>query len=210
MNVVGQFRPSDPDAAARARLQCSLGSHGHAVQFYQDDESLREVAGQFLADGLRSGQPVVAVVTPDHRGMFEADLRARGFDVDTLAITGELGLYDARDVMSQFMIGEDPHPALFREVVGRLLTRLGGRHRVIRAYGEMVDVLWKDGNPTAAVRLEELWNALSADYHFTLLCGYAIDNFMSAEHGAAFERICGQHHHVVPAHQLHQPLRAAP
>jgi hypothetical protein len=36
---------------------------------------------------------------------------------------------------------------------------------VIRAYGEMVDVLWQAGQTAAAIRLEMLWNQL-AENHF--------------------------------------------
>ncbi len=31
---------------------------------------------------------------------------------------------------------------------------------IVRAYGEMVDLLWKDGNVDGAVQLEALWNEL--------------------------------------------------
>jgi hypothetical protein len=210
MNRFPPFQPSDQRAAARASLQWALGSPGHAVQFHHDDPSSHEIAAQFLADGLRSGQPVVAIVTPERRRVFDEYLRAGGFDVDALTLAGELALHDAEEVMSRFIIAGMPNPASFREVIGGLLNRLGARHRVIRIYGEMVDVLWKVGDREAALRVEELWNSLAADYHFALLCGYAIDNFADAEHGAVFENICGQHHHVVGTGWPRKPLRPVP
>jgi hypothetical protein len=67
---------------------------------------------------------------------------------------------------------------------------------MIRAYGEMVDVLWKDGKPDAAIRLEMLWNRLAAKYGFALLCGYAMGSFYKQT--KRFEDVCRQHAHIVP------------
>jgi hypothetical protein len=42
----------------------------------------------------------------------------------------------------------------------RLASR-GRENATVRAYGEMVDLLWKDGLEEAAIRLETLWNELA-------------------------------------------------
>ena len=44
------------------------------------------------------------------------------------------------------------------EALGELLDRFPGQH--VRAFGEMVDVLSKDGRHAAAIALEDLWNEL--------------------------------------------------
>lgn len=64
----------------------------------------------------------------------------------------------------------------------------------IRAYGEMVNVLWQDGQEAAAIRLEMLWNDLARTRAFKLLCGYSMGNFFKA---AAIDDIKAQHSHVV-------------
>ncbi len=72
----------------------------------------------------------------------------------------------------------------------------GSEDRVqIRAYGEMVDVLWKQGKADAAIRLEMLWNMLAQRYGFALLCGYSMGNFHKDTKG--FEAICREHTHVI-------------
>ena len=45
------------------------------------------------------------------------------------------------------MADNEPNPHLFEDNVGRLVEQaMNGRPRlVLRAYGEMVDVLWKQG-----------------------------------------------------------------
>ena len=64
---------------------------------------------------------------------------------------------------------------------------------VIRAYGEMVDVLWKAGQTAAAIQLEMLWNQLAQTHQFALLCGYSMGNFYK---DAAQQEISGLHTHV--------------
>jgi hypothetical protein len=63
----------------------------------------------------------------------------------------------------------------------------------------MVDVLWREGNPQAAIRLEEMWNDLGRSHSFTLLCAYVMGNFFKERHGEQFRRVCETHSHVIPA-----------
>lgn len=56
-------------------------------------------------------------------------------------------------------------------------SRPGG---TVRAYGEMVDVLWKGGQMDAAMKLESLWNQLAHSHEFALLCGYSMGHFYKA------------------------------
>jgi len=101
-----------------------------------------------------------------------------------------------------------PNPGAFRRTLGQILTdlRRGREHCTIRAYGEMVDLLWKEGREAAAIRLETLWNQLGSTHDFGLLCGYSMGNFYK---GAALDEIHGQHSHVVNDDGDTAPLPAA-
>ena len=72
------------------------------------------------------------------------------------------------------------------------------------AYGEMVDLLWKGGNPAGAIKLEELWNELASSYDFSLLCAYNMGNFGNASDAEQFATICKQHTHVIPTERYVQ------
>jgi signal transduction histidine kinase len=74
----------------------------------------------------------------------------------------------------------------------------------VRAYGEMVDLLWKDGNASAALRLEELWNEESARHSFELLCAYAMGSFYREGDHERFLRVCSSHTHVLPTESFLQ------
>jgi hypothetical protein len=65
----------------------------------------------------------------------------------------------------------------------------------IRAYGEMVDVLWKAGQTDAAITLEMLWNSLASKHPFSLLCGYAMGQFYKQPD--LYERVCAEHDMVL-------------
>ena len=173
--------------------------HHHAVQFYGSEESLFTTVAGFLSQGLIDHQPAVIIATPDHRTAILEHLAARLIDVGQAQATGGLVVLDARATLARFMVEGMPDSDAFDASVGVLISRLVKEHRagtLIRAYGEMVDLLWKDGRAEAAVRLEVLWNRLAARHGFALLCGYAMGNF--DKQTDLFEQVCAQHTHVMP------------
>lgn len=180
----------------------------HAVRFYETQESLCRIVVQFLGEGLEAGQPALAIGTPEHRLGIVRELRERGFDVERLEAAGDLLLLDARDALSAFMVDGAPDGELFRMRMSAAIDRLcrGRTDRTIRAYGEIVDLLWKDGQSVAAVRLEVLWNALAATHDFSLLCGYAMGNFYK---GTDVVDIHQQHTHVIETDGSAVPVRHA-
>ena len=171
-------------------------THFHAVQFYQDDDSLIAIVSKFLAEGFSLNQPGVVIATPEHRARIEEALTARQLDVARMKQLGDLVMLDAREVLDTIMADSAPHPRLFNHVVGTVLEQVARVHpkRPIRAYGEMVNVLWKDGLTAAAIRLETLWNELAKSYDFKLLCGYSMGNFYK---DAAVGEITRQHSHLL-------------
>jgi hypothetical protein len=172
--------------------------HHHAVQFYGNEQSLFTTVAGFLGEGLISGQPAIVIATESHRIAIVEHLCGRLIDCESARRNGSLLLLDAEDTLGQFMIGDAPDPDLFEQNVGRLIQQMvDGRGRpLIRAYGEMVDVLWKQGRPEAAIKLEILWNKLAMKFRFALLCGYAMGNFYKqARH---LDEVCAQHTQIIP------------
>src|SRR5581483_8592486 len=99
-----------------------------------------------------------------------------------------------------------PDGQRLRATVGSAIERsLRGRNGAAAClYGEMVDLLWQDGNTEGAVRLEELWNELASTHSFSLLCVYAMGNFYQEVHAHHFREICRQHAHVIPTERYTQ------
>src|SRR5438128_2163667 len=108
-----------------------------------------------------AGLPAIVIATEKHRVAFVERLAASGADVDSAIAAGQLQLYDARETLAKFMVDGRPDPDRFETVVGSVVRTATLRARV-SAYGEMVDVLWRDGQTSAALELEELWNGLQS------------------------------------------------
>jgi hypothetical protein len=144
------------------------------------------------------------IATPSQRDGICRGLQALSFDVGRLRETGELITLDAQETLSTFMKDGVPQSDAFMSNVGGVFERLvSGRSKPdVRAYGSMVDWLWKHEAADAAIRLEVLWNQLGNMYTFSLLCGYSVGNFYKQ---GAYEQICTQHTHVVSA--AGQPTR---
>jgi DcmR-like sensory protein len=174
----------------------SAAGHFHAVRFYKDADSLCRIIATFLDEGFKDHQPAVVIGTAAHRALIAQHLTGRGIDVDALQKKGDLRLIDADALLGTFMVDGMPDPRLFTKALVPVMEEIcvGRPKCVIRAYGEMVDVLWKAGQTAAATRLEMLWNDLARTQSFSLLCGYAMGNFYK---DAAVEEICSHHSHTL-------------
>jgi hypothetical protein len=170
----------------------------HAVRFYDSDKSLAHIVAQFLGDGLAAGEPGIVVATPAQRAAIVKELVARSLDVVTLQRSGDLVLLDAQDTLSGFMNDDMPVADIFNKNMCDVIKGACREQtdRTVRIYGQMVDVLWKNGNQQAAIRLEVLWNQLANTHAFSLLCGYAMGHFYK---DANFAEICSHHTHVISA-----------
>jgi hypothetical protein len=171
--------------------------HHHAVQFYGNEQSLFVTVGAFLGEGLIAGQPAIIIATPAHTAAILNDLARRLIDVAAAKRIGDLVCLDAEETLGTFMAGAMPDAGAFRKNVGDAIEQaLAGRARTpVRAYGEMVDVLWKKGSAEAAIKLEIMWNDLATSHAFQLLCGYSMGNFF--KQADYYERVCEQHTEVV-------------
>jgi hypothetical protein len=174
----------------------STHAHGyHAVRFYESERSLALIVAEFLSEGFAGSHPGLVVATPGMRAALVLELSARSLDVVELQRSGQFLLLDARELLGVFMIDGQPDPKRFNTVMRETIARVcrGRTDCKLRIFGQMVDVLWREGQQDAAIHLEMLWNQLAHKQAFSLLCGYAMGNFYKDSN---FEDICGQHSHV--------------
>jgi PAS domain S-box-containing protein len=193
---VHEHSPSD----VRLAYLAGVAPAAHLVQFYDGAEFLCEAVCAFVSAGFAAGEPIIIIATAAHQKAFTAALRANSFDVEHARASRQLTLLDAHETLAQFMRDGAPVSELFKTHVGALMrqVRANRYERPARAYGEMVDVLWKSGNRQGAIRLEQMWNELAQVEEFSLVCGYSMEGFHSAQDLADFERVCACHSHVFP------------
>ena len=175
--------------------------HDHYVQFYESEQFLCEAVCRFVHEGLSNDAPVVLVATEPHVAAIRSRLISAGHDFDIMVRDGDIVCLDAEHILDTFMVDGMPDEHLFSRQVGPILDQIlrGRGSQQIYAYGEMVDLLWQQGNEAAAHALEEIWNRLRTNYNFVLLCGYAMSNFNELSDSAGLAAICRSHSHVVPA-----------
>jgi signal transduction histidine kinase len=177
-------------------------SHAHSVQFYGDDAFLIDDLTRFLGSALGGGSACVVIATKAHRNQLARRLKSLGLDIGFAARQGRYISLDAAETLSKFMLDGKPDAAHFSEVVGAVLARAAvsaeGEPPRVAAFGEMVALLWAEGNCEAALHLEQLWNDLSSTHSFDLHCAYPMSLFPQAEDGRPIENICAAHSHVVP------------
>jgi signal transduction histidine kinase len=123
----------------------------------------------------------------------------RGLDVAAASAEGRLILLDAAETLARFMVDGSPDPERFAEVVGGLVAKAARGRKRLRAFGEMVALLWDAGNRAAAVRLEELWNDLGQAHKFALFCAYPMKALGGEAARESFGRVCACHTRVLPA-----------
>jgi signal transduction histidine kinase len=176
----------------------ALGTH--SVQFYEEDASLIDSLSKLIGTALIAGDAAIVVATQAHRDALAKRLKARGLDLDRNAKLGTYCPLDASETLSAFMVNGAPDATRFHAFMGHLLSsvRSAANSPRLVVFGEMVALLWADGNINAAIQLEQLWNELGRTHAFDLHCGYPMKSFAREAHSQAFLHICAEHSHVVP------------
>ncbi|HKY51363.1 MAG TPA: ATP-binding protein [Candidatus Limnocylindria bacterium] len=179
-------------------------SPGHSVQFYERESFLLDSLTDYIGSALRAAAAGIVIATPPHRDGLAQRLSARGVDVVGAGAQGRYVALDARDTLTAIMVDGWPDPARFDDTIGALVSRTRERAPNVYAFGEMVALLWAEGNSEAAIRLEELWNELATRQPFSLLCAYPIESFRDSTHAKPFSRMSATHSSVIPAESYMQ------
>lgn len=171
----------------------------HLVQLYDgDDASLARNVGRFLHDGSQRGDGLIVIAGREHAAAFAAELDRLGVDAAAAARSGRLLVLDAQTTLDRFLIDGRPDPELFRHVAVTALRSVSPEGGGVRAYGEMVGLLWQAGQAPAAIELEQMWNGLLAEEQLELFCAYPIDVFGDDFHVAGIDQVLCTHTQLVP------------
>jgi len=172
----------------------------HVVQLYgTDDQLLTRNVGRYLVEGLRRGDGLLVIATPEHRTTLARHLREeRAYS--RAVLQGGLVFLDARTTLDRFMVDGQPNQGRFESVIGEVLRGVQARadHTGVRAFGEMVGILWQAGQFSAAIRLEELWNTLLQSKDVSLFCAYPIDIFSEEFQVGKVDALLCAHTHLMP------------
>lgn len=170
----------------------------HVLHIYDDDAGFLDHVQTFIEEGLTADESVIVIATASHRKTLEHRLAYSGTDIGTAAREGRYIALSAQETLDRFMVRGSPDEERFNETIMGVVERARASGRNVRAFGEMVALLWARGNHAGTVRLEYLWNKLLCSQHFPLFCAYPSRTFHS-EVSPSVETICAAHTRVVGA-----------
>ncbi len=176
----------------------------HFVQSYENEEWLVKSVAAFLGSGLGAGEGGIVIASKPHREALDNQLLAQGINVEGVKTRGQYVSLDAAETLSKFMVQDLPDQDLFHEVIGGLVDKIKRDGRELRAFGEMVALLWAQGKEEAALRLETLWNDLIKRKSFSLYGAYPLNDFRRV-HSEAFVHLCQTHSSVLPTENANHP-----
>jgi anti-sigma regulatory factor (Ser/Thr protein kinase) len=172
-------------------------SRDHAVLFYDDARDGVARVAQYVAEGLALGEAAVTVLRAAHTQALLETLRRRGPDPAVAVADGRLVLLDAPTTLQTLLVDGLPDRRLLATAVGTLLAGFAADGRPVRIAGEMVDLMWAEGNVTGALALESAWNELADTFDFALLCPYAA-TVLDTGRLESVGRLCALHTEVIP------------
>jgi hypothetical protein len=170
----------------------ALAAGEHSVQIYADELAFLDRLEGFVSGGIIAGEGVVVIATAPHLHDLEKRLRSKWLEIDRARRDERYIALLAEEVLGKFMVDGHPDEARFEAGLEPLLARARGEGRKVRAFGEVVALLWDQGNSSAALELERLWNELLERERFSLFCAYPRSCF-TYDGEASFRAVCAAH-----------------
>jgi hypothetical protein len=173
----------------------------HSVHIYDEHSALIKRLCGIVSSGLQVGNSVLIVATASHRDDLVKELNDAGADVRQHAREGRFVMYDAKETLATFMLNGKPDRDLFMKSVGTLLNtakqKARSKDQGLTVFGEMVAVLWDQGQKQAALELEAIWNDALNDRTFHLHCAYPRWSFINDGDDSGLAAVCHAHSHVL-------------
>jgi hypothetical protein len=188
----------------------SAGPRDHIVQLYQDQQFLNRAVCRFAAGAIANGEGVILVPTAAHWEAFRPRLEAEGVDVKAAQGNGQLTIVDADELLPRFMKDAMPDAPVFLGLAADVIARARGegRYPKVRWWGEMVNVLWEQGNVAASMSLEDQFDRLAHHHEIAIFCSFIMDNFDSEVQSRLLPRLGQNHSHLIPVEDYARLERA--
>ena len=168
----------------------------HIAQFYEHDGVLLDSLVGFIGGCLKAGEGAIVIATPEHLRVLEERLAASSVDVATARSQDQYITLEAEEALARFMVKQWPDDKLFSDFVTDLIERARVKGRHVRAFGEMVALLWARGDEAATIRLEYLWHQICESQKFSLFCAYPKTGF-TEDPSKSIDQICAAHSRII-------------
>ena len=168
----------------------------HVIQIYESDGIFLDALAGFVGGGINSDECCIVIATDNHLRALESRLTSYGIQIHDLVSENRYIPLNAHEILSKFMVNGWPDEELFNKTVAELIHKGSCNNRRIRAFGEMVAILWAEGHNGATVQLEHLWNKFCEKESFSLFCAYPKSGFTDDINDSILH-ICGTHSKMI-------------
>jgi hypothetical protein len=168
----------------------------HVAQFYEDDGILLDTLAGYVGGGLKAGESTIVIATAEHLKALEQRLQAANVDMAAARSGDQYISLIAEEALARFMVKQWPDDLRFASFIGELITRGRAGGRRVRAFGEMVALLWARGDQAATVHLEHLWHQMCQSQAFPLFCAYPKAGF-TEDPLKSIAQICAAHSRII-------------
>jgi hypothetical protein len=173
----------------------------HIAHFHHHPEVLANSAFTFLEGGLRAGNSVLVIATEANAERFLQRLGQGGFHASALQQAGQLTFLDAPTLLAEVTMNELPDWPRFYRAFTSILERVRAFGRGTRIYADMAGLLWRAGQATGAIRLEELWNTLAREMPISVFCSYVMDMQSEESYAGPVEELGRTHTDIVSSEE---------
>jgi hypothetical protein len=191
-----------------AGLLASAGPRDHIVQLYQDQDFLNRAVCRFAAGAIENGEGVILVPTAAHWEAFRPRLEAEGVDVKGAQGRGQLTIVDADELLPQFMNNAMPEAPVFMGLASNVIKTARDGYPKVRWWGEMVNILWEQGNVAGSMSLEDQFDQVAHHHEIAIFCSFIMDNFNSEVQTRMLPRLSQNHSHLIPVEDYARLERA--
>jgi hypothetical protein len=167
----------------------------HVLQIYENDDVFLDALAGFVGAGINAGECCIVIATDVHLAALELKLTNLGIHIQDLIDDRRYLPVNADATLARFMVNGWPHEELFYETVTSLIGKCNPKKRV-RAFGEMVAMLWAKGYSGATVQLEHLWNKVCEEKTLGLFCAYPKAGF-TTDINDSLMQICCSHSRMI-------------
>ena len=153
----------------------------HAVQFHGENTSWLDGVADVLIRAIHRGDIVVTALSESNRDDLACRMTAQGWNLADLRARGRYLVFDAEEAATQVLRDGRAHRDSIAQMVAALETARTASPAWPRTHltlvGEIAGVLYRRGNPEAALELERLWDELTRSLPILTICAYSTDCF---------------------------------
>jgi hypothetical protein len=164
----------------------------HVLQVYENDKTLINSLSKFVTGGIKAGDCSIIIATESHHHDLRNSIKDQGINIEMLQEQNLFIPLNASAVLSTFMINNWPDDGLFEKTLSAIIDKVPRNGHKIRAFGEMVSILWDEELHAATIYLEHLWNTFCLQHPMCLLCAYPQKAFRG-NYASSLQHICRSH-----------------